>query len=126
MDKHQKIVGDEMYYWLRPLIFVPGAIELAFSWHDSWEDAKSLLNTLCSPDDGLLFQDKNQGWEFQAFAEADRLYLWQSRARSGVEDLVVATSRSDFARQVQEVRERVEVLLPQLTKGVGADHWTRR
>jgi hypothetical protein len=126
MEKRQKIVGDDMYYWLRPMVFAEGVPDLAFPWHDCWRDIYALLSDLTSSGDGMLFRDKNEGWAFQVFGEGDRLFLWQSRLQSGVEDLAIATGRADVRRQVPEVRARMEPLLRELTEGVGADHWTKR
>jgi hypothetical protein len=125
--RHRKLPGQQLgYFWMRPLLFAPGDFYIDFPWYDTWEEAVPVLEALASPNDGLLFQDMDEGWEFQAFAEGDRLFLRQSDFPSGEDYSVVAADRATVAGQVPAVRQRVGRVLGELVAAVGRDYWSRR
>lgn len=125
--QHRKEIKQQLYYfWMRPLIFAVGEFTLTFPWYDTWGEAVPLLDALVSPRDGLVFQDMDQGWEFEAFADGDLLFLRQSDCDSGEEHFVIAADRAQIAGQVPAVRQRVERLLRELSAALGRDYWSRR
>jgi hypothetical protein len=127
VTQHRKQIGQQSsYFWMRPLLFARGVFAITFPWYDTWGEAIPMLGALTTQSDGLLFQDMDQGWEFQAFAEADRLFLRQSDFDSGEEHFVIATGRVSVAEQVPAVRERVGRVLQELTVAIGQDYWSRR
>jgi hypothetical protein len=113
------------YFWMRPLIFADGSFDITLSWHDTWEAATSVLDSLASPGDGILYDDLDQGWDFKAYAERDRLFLRESDPDSGTEYVVVSTNRSAVARQAAVLRERVDRVLKNLTAALGQNFWSR-
>lgn len=125
--RHGKRLGQQShYFWMRPLIFARGGFAITFPWYDTWGEAVPVLDALAGPGEGLLFHDLEQGWEFHAFAEGDRLLLRQGDLDSGEEHLVIATDRQRLGGQVPTVRERVARLLQQLVAALGRDYWSRR
>lgn len=122
----RKIDQAVQYFWMRPLIYSRGEFAIEFPWYDTWEEAIPLLNSLAATGDGMVFEDLDQGWEVHVFADRDRLFVRQGDFDSGEEHFVVAASRMQFVRQVQEVRQRVGSLLQDLTAELGRDYWSRR
>lgn len=125
--RHRKDVRQQsQYFWMRPLIFARKEFTITFPWYDSWEESVPVLDALSSLGDGLLFHDMDQGWEFQLFAEGNRLFLRQSDLDSGEEHFVITADRTQLGSQVTGVRERVVRLLQELSAALGRDYWSRR
>jgi hypothetical protein len=124
--RHRKKIGRKsQYFGMRPLIFVRGEFALTFPWYDTWGEAMPVLDALAGVGEGLLFDDREQGWEFHAFAEGDRLFLRQGDSDSGEEHLAIATDRAQFGDQASAARERVGRLVRELTAAIGWDFWSR-
>lgn len=124
--RHRKeLKTDSSYFWIRPLIFARGELDITFPWYDTWAEAAPVLDALASPDDGQLFRDMDQGWDFEAFAEAERLFLRRGNSDSGEDLFIIATRRAAVMSQIPTVRGRVERLLQQLTAAMGRDYWSR-
>jgi len=125
--RHRKPIGKKsQYFWMRPLIFVRGEFAITFPWYDTWGEATPVLDALAGPGEGLLFHDQEQGWEFHAFAEGDRLFFRQGDSDSGEEHLAIATDRARLGGQIPAVRERVGRLVQELSTALGRDYWSRR
>ena len=140
MAHHHKDPSLQPYYfWLRPLIYVvepgvrpdPGMDEMpasiGFPWYDTWDESTRLLDALAAPGDknGMLFDNVEQGWDFQAFAQAGQLFLRAGDSDSGEEHLVLVTDRTAFARQIPPLQDCVTRLLLDLSKILGQNYWTR-
>jgi hypothetical protein len=124
---HQKeIERQSQYFWMRPVIFARGEFAVEFPWYDAWQEAVPLLDALTASSDGWVYDDLEQGWEFQAFAEGDRMFLRQGDFDSGEEHFVINANRIQLAGQVPVVRERVARLLQELSAALGRDYWSRR
>ena len=124
---HRKEIRQQpQYFWMRPLIFARGEFAMTFPWYDTWGEAARLLGALSNSHDGWVFSDIDQGWEFQAFAENDRLFLRQSDPDGGEEHFVIATNQRQLTAQVPAIRERVGRLLQELSGALGRDYWSRR
>lgn len=122
---HRKNLRQQsQYFWMRPLIFARGEFAITFPWYDTWEETIPVLDALASARDGLVYHDMDQGWEFQAFAEADSLFLRQSDLDSGEEHFVIETSQSVLASRVPVIRQRVDRLVKELSVALGHNYWT--
>jgi hypothetical protein len=125
--KHRKEIRQQSpYFWIRPLIFSRGEFAISFPWYDTWEEALPVLNALVATGDGLLFDDLDQGWQLQMFAEGGHLYLRRSDFDSGEEQCIIAANRAQIAGQVPALRNRVAQQLQELTAALGRDYWSRR
>jgi hypothetical protein len=122
----KEIRRHSRYFWMRPVIFARGEFAIQFPWYDTWREAVPALNALMASSDGLVFEDMEQGWEFQTFAEGDRLFLRQGGFDSGEDLFVINANRLQLAGQVPAVRERVERLLQELSAAMGRDYWSHR
>ncbi len=122
----KKVDRQRQYFWLRPLLFSPGAFAIAFPWYDTWQEAVPVLDALTADGEGELFQDEDQGWGFVAYAEGDRLFLRQSDPDTDEEYGCIACSRQQVADQVPELRQRMTRLLEELRGALGADYWSKR
>ncbi len=124
---HGRTMEQELhYFWMRPLIFVREQVAITFPWYDTWEEAVPFLDALTRPDDGLLFEDLEQGWEVNAFAECGQLFLRQGDFDIGEEYIVVATDRAQLSGQVPAVRQRIVRLLQEMSAALGHDYWSGR
>lgn len=124
--RHRKDIDQQShYFWMRPIIYAGTEFVITFPWYDTWEDATPLLHALALPADGLLFNDLEQGWEFHAIAEGDRLFLRQGELDSGEEHLVIAVDRARLSGQVPAVRHRVGRLIRELSAALGRDYWSQ-
>ena len=127
VSQHRKESRQQShYFWIRPLIFARGQFAMTFPWYDTWGETVRLLDALAAPRDGWVFSDIDQGWEFQAFAEGGHLFLRQSDPDSGEEHFVIATNQEQLVAPVPAVRERVGLLLQELSGALGRDYWSRR
>jgi hypothetical protein len=125
--RHKKVLKQQShYFWIRPLIFQKDEFAITFPWYDTWQEAVAVLDALEGTSDGLVFDDLEQGWDVQVFAEGDFLFLRQGDFDSGEEHIVIATHRARLASQVPAVRARVIHLLAELTGALGRDYWSRR
>jgi hypothetical protein len=125
--RHRKeIRRQSQYFWMRPLIFAQGEFAITFPWYDTWEEAIPMFDALAGPGEGLLFHDLEQGWEFHAFADGDRLFLRQGDLDSGEEHFVIAADREQLADQTPAVRQRIDHLMQELSTALGRDYWSRR
>jgi len=126
IDRYHKNVKQQgSYFWMRPILYSSGVFAGASPWYDTWEEATSLLVALTSTEEGEVFWDYDQGWQFEVFAEADRIYLRDSDPDYGEERYVIAVDRSNLAAQASEVRRRGSRVLQELVAGIGRDFWTR-
>jgi hypothetical protein len=124
---HRQDIGKKRhYFWLRPLIFAPGEFHVTFPWYDTWKEATGMLTALAAGGDGLLFEDMDQSWAFQAFGEGERLFLRHSDPDADKEHVIVSCDQAPVARQVREVRRRMARVLPELCAAVGQDYWSRK
>ena len=120
-----KIEKLQTYSWLRPIIFSRGVFAMTFPWYDTWQEAESLFNGLQNVNDGLIFEDMDQGWEFNAFAEHDTLFLRQGDLETGKEHFLVRCPRDLLTRQIQKIRERMPSILHELRTTIGHDYWSK-
>jgi hypothetical protein len=124
---HRKETAQQShYFWMRPLIFARGTFAITFPWYDTWQEATPVLDALAGPGEGLLFHDLDQGWEFHAFVEGDRLFLRQGDFDGGEEHFAIGVDRAQLVGQVPAVRERVGRLVQELSAALGRDYWSRR
>jgi hypothetical protein len=125
--RHQKdIARQKTYFWIRPLIFAGEEFAITFPWYDTWAESAPVLDALATLDDGPLYDDVDQGWEFQAFAESGILFLRQADPDSNKEHVVIATDHLALADRVQRIGPRVARVLTELTAALGRDFWSKR
>lgn len=124
MDRHGKqAIRQPQYFWLSPLIFSTGELEISFPWHDTWEDAERLLDALEASEDGEVFSGIEQGWELTIFASGERLFIRQCD-NTGEEHECVSCDRAGLTRQVPPLRARSGRLLEELRAAFGHDYWS--
>ena len=122
---HQKEIGQELdYFWMRPMIFARGEFDIDFPWYDTWEDAVRLLDALAGASDGLLVDDLDQGWDFQAFADGSHIFLREGNWENNEEHIVIAANRAQLSSQIPVVRERVAHLIGDLSVALGRNYWS--
>jgi hypothetical protein len=126
-DKHGKRWQMQpTYFWMRPLIFSPGAFDISFPWYDTWEETKPLLDALERPGEGEIFSDLEQGWEVAIVASGGRLLIRQEDFDSGEEQECVSLDRASLTTQIPLLRDRCDRVLSELRVELGHDYWSRR
>jgi hypothetical protein len=126
-DKHKKRWATQpAYFWMRPLIFAAGVFEISFTWYDTWEETKPLLDALERSEEGEIFSDLEQGWEVAIVASGGRLLIRQGDFDSGEEQECVSLDRASLTRQIPLLRDRCDRVLSELRRELGHDYWSRR
>jgi hypothetical protein len=127
IERHgQQADENEQYFWLKPVIYTRGVFDITFSWHDTWVEAETALDNLSATSEGSLYEDFEQGWHFESFAEGARLFLRDSDPDFNKEHVCIVTDRRAFSEQIPTVRERMTRVLQELRTTFGRDYWSGR
>ena len=121
--QHHRVPGRS-YFWLRPLLRVPGAAEplLPLCWHYTLHDTRSLLLAPRNPRMGSIHYNTDESWELEIWSYQDRLYFRESRSDEA-EEWLINLDRAEFGRQAANILAETEALLGRLTQELGADYW---
>lgn len=122
--KSQNRIG--YHFEVRPILLGPDDLALTFPWYDKLHDALPLFEALRSQQDGLLFHDLEQGWEFHAFASGRCMYLRQGDFDSGEEMAAIVTDRDSLICQIEPAVLRARTIIAQLVEATGVDYWSKR
>ena len=112
------------YFWLRPVLIAAGGFDISFPWYDTWDESVPMLAALGGKDNGLIFHDIEQGWEFHAFGDENRLFLREGDSDSGADHVAIALDRDLLSGQIPAVRQRVDRVIPELSVALGRDYWS--
>lgn len=127
--RHGKSIREqEHYFWMRPHIFSrsDAGICIPFPWYDTSKESAILLEAILEDGDGLLYDDVEQGWTFDLYAEGDCVSLRHGCLDTGGEYSVFAVSRSALTNQAAGARQRMDQILVHLVAGLGKDYWTKK
>lgn len=126
-DRHsQEVEPRSPYFWIRPRILSMSESLISFPWYDTWMESISFLQALQQPGNGLLFDDLDQCWEVEVYAEANRLFLRETDFDSGELVESIACNRKQLVEQIPDIVKRVEGLLQTLISALGRDYWSGR
>ncbi len=124
--KYRRAGLSSSYFWLRPVIYSRGVFDITFAWHDTWEEAETVLDSLSANHEGGLYDFIEQGWQFEAFAEHGTLFIREADPDNDVEHCCIATDRHRLSEQIPAVRERMMRVLQELRTTFGHDYWLKR
>ena len=113
------------YFWLDLRLDNEDAdVHLSFPWYDTFATMDHFLAAVAGDDQGMVYDDQDQGWAVEAWARNGTLYIRESDPDSDELGLAVALPRAGLQARIAPLRERTSKLLARLAKEFGADVWT--
>ncbi len=113
------------YFWMRLWLWNSDHdVHISFPWYDSFAEIDQFLSALIEVGSGSVFHDTDQGWEVQAHAIDDNVYLLQCDPDSEETLVAICVPRDELVAQVTVLRERAKFLVSKLSSILGADVWT--
>ena len=121
-EKHGK-QADDSCFWLSPILFAPGDLEIKFAWHDTRGDAEWFFSALEGTPAGQVYNDLGAGWELDVWASGGRLFIRHGDG-DGRERDCISCDRDVLVRQVAPLRARLDRILGELRAALGKDYWS--
>jgi hypothetical protein len=120
-----KLSQVRQYFWL-DLRFdnEEAGVRLSFPWYDTFAAMDHVLQALAGTDEGLIYTDMDQGWEFDAWARGGTLYIREGDPDSDAPAFAVTLPRAGLRDRIVALRTRTQTLIGALAKELGADVWT--
>lgn len=100
-------------------------VHLSFPWYDTFAAIDHVLRALEGTDEGLVYDDEDQGWAVEIWARSGKLYLREHDPYGDEPGLAVTLPRAGLQARIAPLRARTQALIAALAKEVGADVWTR-
>ncbi|ESA35852.1 hypothetical protein N836_10005 [Leptolyngbya sp. Heron Island J] len=126
-DLHGKDCDQQgHYFWMRPLVLQRGLFAMTFPWYDTMSETDSFLQQIKATDDGQIFWDIDQGWEMEAFALGDWLYLRESNPDENEDHFLIKCNKKQLQSQLDPLLSQIGNILRKLRYEVGADYWSTR
>ncbi len=97
---------------------------ISCAWHDTVEEALSLLNAIVSPGDGELYYDIDQGWELQVLADQSKVQIKQADPDSGTVQAYFQCDRHALATQAQAANQNLCEMVSWLSSKLGGNYWS--
>ncbi|MDH6593225.1 hypothetical protein M2165_003114 [Variovorax sp. TBS-050B] len=99
-------------------------VHLSFPWHDSFAAIDTVLRALAGPDEGLVYDDQDQGWAVEIWARNGTLYIRERDPETDDDPgLAVALPRAGLQARIAPLRERTAKLVAALAKEPGPPMW---
>jgi hypothetical protein len=111
-------------FWLRVVVLSGGEELISCAWHDTLEEALSILDALVRPGDGELFHDIDQGWELRVRAVGSQVIVRESDPDTGSVHACFRCDRSALAMQAQIARHELQEIITWLTSELGRNYWS--
>ena len=120
-----KLSQVRQYFWL-DLRFdnEDAGVRLSFPWYDTFAAMDPVLQALAGTDEGLIYDDQDQGWEVKVWARNGTLYIRESDPDSDDSGIAVTLPREGLRDRIVALRARTQQLITALAKELGADVWT--
>jgi hypothetical protein len=113
------------YFWMDLRLANEGAgIHLSFPWYDTFSAMDPFLAAVAGSDQGMVYDDQDQGWAVEAWACNGTLYIRESDPDAGDEPgQAVALPRAALQARIAPLRERTATLVAYLAKELGPEVW---
>ncbi|KLN56868.1 hypothetical protein [Variovorax paradoxus] len=120
-----KLHQVRQYFWMAlRLDNEEAGIHLSFPWYDAFSAMDHFLAAVAGNDQGMVYDDQDQGWAVEAWAHNGTLYIRQSNPDAGDEPgQAVALPRVGLQPRIAPLRERTSKLVAYLAKELGPDAW---
>jgi hypothetical protein len=120
-----KLDQVRQYFWLDLRFDNEAAgVRLSFPWYDTFAAMDHVLQALAGTDEGLIYTDMDQGWEFDVWARNDTLYIREGDPDSDDPAIAITLPRAGLRDRIVALRARTQTLIEALAKELGADVWT--
>ncbi|MFJ2990137.1 hypothetical protein ACIPF8_19905 [Collimonas sp. NPDC087041] len=113
------------HFWLRFRLWNgEDNIHVSFPWYDSYSEISRFLNALLSVESGEIDYDIDQGWEMEADAYEDYVYLRQRDPDHDETHTCIRVPRGELVVQARQIMERSVKIINRLSDLMGEDVWT--
>jgi len=120
-----KLQQVRQYFWMDLRLDNEDAdVHLSFPWYDTFSAMDPFLIAVAGHDEGMIYDDQDQGWAMEAWARHGTLYIRESDPDSEEPGQTVALPRAALQARIAPLRERTTKLVACLAKELGADVWT--
>lgn len=115
-----KIHQVRQYFWMDLRLDNEEAdVHLSFPWYDTVSSMDHFLAAVAGNDQGMVYDDQDQGWAVEAWAFDGTLYIRQSNPDSDDEPgQSVALPRAGLQARIAPLRERTAKLMAYLRKNL--------
>ncbi|MCU0390342.1 MAG: hypothetical protein MUE81_04430, partial [Thermoflexibacter sp.] len=121
-------LSNASYFWIRPIIknLDNGNILASFPWYDTLQEIRYLCNGLINNEEGEIFYDRDQSWEIIVESYEGKLFIKESDPDYDETFCCIWVDRQEMMAQVKTVLEKTELIVSQLAKHFGVNHWEKR
>jgi hypothetical protein len=120
-----KLHQVRQYFWMDLRLDNERAgIHLSFPWYDTFSAMDPFLAAVAGSDQGMVYDDQDQGWAVEVWACNGTLYIRQSNPDTDDEPgQAVALPRAGLQARIAPLRQRTATLVAHLAKELGPDVW---
>ncbi|WP_431123889.1 hypothetical protein [Variovorax paradoxus] len=120
-----KLHQVRQYFWMDLRLDNEEAdVHLSFPWYDTFAAMDYFLAAVAGNDQGMVYDDQDQGWAVEVWACNGALYIRESNPDSDDEPgQAVALPRAGLQARIAPLRERTAKLVACLAKELGPDVW---
>lgn len=113
------------YFWMDLRLDNEEAdVHLSFPWYDTFAAMDHFLAAVAGNDQGMVYDDQDQGWAVEVWVRNGTLYVRQSNPDSDDEPgQAVALPKAGLQARIAPLRERTAKLVAYLAKQLGSDVW---
>ncbi|MDQ0571841.1 hypothetical protein QFZ42_003675 [Variovorax paradoxus] len=100
-------------------------VHLSFPWYDSFAAMDHFLAAVVGNDEGMIYDDQDQGWAVEVWARNGTLYIRENDPDDSDNEpgQAVAVPRAGLQARIAPLRERTVKLVARLAKELGPDAW---
>ena len=120
----QDLMHLSSYFGLQPVLRSKGRTLIAFSWPESYAGAAGFLRAAQAPEPAAsLYGDIDQGWQFEMYAEGNKLYVADGSDDDDRPDVVYYTDRDHFAKLAADALNRLQKQVALFVRETGQNPW---
>lgn len=111
--------------WLRLWLWNTAAdVHVSFPWYDTLDEISPFLQTLRQEQEGEVFWDVDQGWEFRVWSACDRFHILDRDPDYDELRTNLSLPRVILLEQLDAAEARMRALIATLRKELRWDAWT--
>ncbi|MGI4874039.1 MAG: hypothetical protein ACRYFX_23010 [Janthinobacterium lividum] len=112
------------YFGLQPVLRSKSRTLVSFPWPDTYPRAAGFLRAMQSDKTtDTLYDEADQGWQFEAYAVANKLYLADGSDDDDRPAVVYYTDRDHFAQLAASALTRIQQQLALFVRETGQNPW---
>lgn len=115
------------YFRVTPVVVAAGEQVVSFDWTDDVAETSHILRALAGAgDDGVVWDDVDEGWFIYVVVQDGVLFIGQFDPDRPREELVLRADARVVAEQAAAALDRLTRLHAHLVESLGHDYWTSR